>query len=233
MDSGEDECTRFLQYVEDSGLRAYDELVIQNASDIARESDRVRNHTHWAYLQEKNQKKRRQEEAIKRIGEDVARVTEGGGYAGKHFRMGFMTMPAPQDRVPPPCGLGFTVRSQSLHSVGGGEEEGSPTSRKQPPPKPRRDPNTKLSISSETVNIGLSTGKSGKETEKCDVMGDFKTPLHEASKLYDSMVRSAYRTAKVTPPSGQPLKFRNTYDVTKPRLLKSCDFGSLIRAPNH
>lgn len=66
MDSGEDECTRFLQYVEDSGLRAYDELVIQNASDIARESDRVRNHTHWAYLQEKNQKKRRQEEAIKR-----------------------------------------------------------------------------------------------------------------------------------------------------------------------
>ncbi|XDV32000.1 hypothetical protein PO909_002908 [Leuciscus waleckii] len=168
MDSGEDECTRFLQYVEDSGLRPYDELVIQNASDIARESDRVRNHTQWTYLQEKNQKKRRQEEAIKRIGEDVARATEGGGYAGKHFRMGFMTMPAPQDRVPPPCGLGFTVRSQSLHSVGGGEEEGSPTSRKQPPPKPRRDPNTKLSTSSETVNTGLSTGKSGKETDKCD-----------------------------------------------------------------
>ncbi|XP_052472340.1 neuronal tyrosine-phosphorylated phosphoinositide-3-kinase adapter 2-like [Carassius gibelio] len=169
MDSGEDECTHFLQYAEDSGLRAYDELVIQNASDIARESDRVRNHTQWTYLQEKNQKKRRQEEAIKRIGEDVARVTEGGGYAGKHFRMGFMTMPAPQDRVPSSCGPGFTVRSQSLHSVGGGEEEeGSPTSRKQPPPKPRRDPNTKLSTSSETVNTVLSTGKSGTETEKCD-----------------------------------------------------------------
>uniref|UniRef100_A0A673MY03 Neuronal tyrosine-phosphorylated phosphoinositide-3-kinase adapter 2-like n=1 Tax=Sinocyclocheilus rhinocerous TaxID=307959 RepID=A0A673MY03_9TELE len=166
MDSGEDECTHLLQYVEDSGLRAYDELVIQNASDIARESDRVRNHTHLTYLQEKNQKKRRQEEAIKRIGEDVARVTEGRGYAGKHFRMGFMTMPAPQDRVPPSCGPGFTVRSQSLHSVGGGEEEGSPTSRKQPPPKPRRDPNTKLSTSSETVNTGLSTGKSGKETDQ-------------------------------------------------------------------
>jgi len=66
MDSGEDECTHFLQYVEDSGLRAYDELVIQNASDIARESDRVRNHAQWTYLQEKTQKKRRQEEAIKR-----------------------------------------------------------------------------------------------------------------------------------------------------------------------
>lgn len=66
MDGSEDECVRFLQYVEDIGLRAYDELVIQNASDIARESDRVRNRQHWAYLQDQSQKKRRQEEAIKR-----------------------------------------------------------------------------------------------------------------------------------------------------------------------
>ena len=66
MDGSEDDCVRCLQYVEDSGLRAYDELVIQNASDIARESDRIRNHTHWAYLQEQSQKKRRQDEAIKR-----------------------------------------------------------------------------------------------------------------------------------------------------------------------
>lgn len=56
----------FFQYVEDSGLRAYDGLVIQNASDISRESDRIRNQANWAYLQEKHQKKRRQEEAIKR-----------------------------------------------------------------------------------------------------------------------------------------------------------------------
>ncbi|KAI4887207.1 hypothetical protein NFI96_012645 [Prochilodus magdalenae] len=170
MDGSEDECVRFLQYVEDSGLRAYDELVIQNASDIARESDRIRNHTHWAYLQEQSQKKRRQDEAIKRMGEDVASVADGGAYAGKHFRMGFMTMPAPQDRLPPPSGPGFTVRSQSLHSVGGGEEDGagSPTLRKQPPPKPKRDPNTKLSTSSETVNTTLTTGKGGKESDKSD-----------------------------------------------------------------
>ncbi|XP_067103022.1 neuronal tyrosine-phosphorylated phosphoinositide-3-kinase adapter 2 [Osmerus mordax] len=160
MNTNKDEASfsRFFQYVEDSGLRAYDGLVIQNASDIARESDRVRNETNWAYLQEKHEKKRRQEEAIKRIGEDVARATEGG-YAGKHFRMGFMTMPAPQDRMPSSCGQGFTVRSQSLHSVGAGDDDGSPTSRKQPPPKPRRDPNTKLSISSETVNSGSIPNK--------------------------------------------------------------------------
>jgi len=86
-----------------------------------------------------------------RIGEDVAMATEGA-YSGKHFRMGFMTMPAKQERLPPPS-QGFTVRSQSLHSVGGGDEDSNPN-RKQPPPKPRRDPNTKLSGSSEAVNGG-------------------------------------------------------------------------------
>ncbi|KAG5847719.1 hypothetical protein ANANG_G00129180 [Anguilla anguilla] len=66
MSSEREPFCRFLQYVEDSGLRAYDGLVLQNASDIARESDRVRNEANWAYLQEKNLKKRKQEEAIKR-----------------------------------------------------------------------------------------------------------------------------------------------------------------------
>ncbi|XP_060929785.1 neuronal tyrosine-phosphorylated phosphoinositide-3-kinase adapter 2 [Limanda limanda] len=143
--------TRFFQYVEDCGLRTYDGLVIQNASDIARESDRIRNQTNWTYLQEKHQKKRWQQETIKRIGEDVAMATDVS-YSGRHYRMGFMTLPAPQDRLPPPS-QGFTVRSQSLHSVGGGEDE-SNHNRKQPPPKPRRDPNTKLSSSSEMVNGG-------------------------------------------------------------------------------
>ncbi|XP_035276155.1 neuronal tyrosine-phosphorylated phosphoinositide-3-kinase adapter 2-like isoform X4 [Anguilla anguilla] len=178
MSSEREPFCRFLQYVEDSGLRAYDGLVLQNASDIARESDRVRNEANWAYLQEKNLKKRKQEEAIKRIGEDVARGTDGT-YPGKHFRMGFMTMPAPQDRLPHPCGTGFSVRSQSLHSVGGGDEDSSPTSRKQPPPKPRRDPSTKLSVSSETVypgsGTGSGTGRPGKELDK----GDGSRPSNE------------------------------------------------------
>lgn len=41
-----EECSvqRFLQGAEDMGLRTYDQLVIQNASDIARESDRLRCH---------------------------------------------------------------------------------------------------------------------------------------------------------------------------------------------
>ncbi|XP_015217253.1 neuronal tyrosine-phosphorylated phosphoinositide-3-kinase adapter 2 isoform X1 [Lepisosteus oculatus] len=183
MNSKEEEATftRFFQYVEDSGLKAYDGLVIQNASDIARENDRVRNETNLAYLQEKSEKKRRQEEAIKRIGEDVARATDSG-YVGKHFRMGFMTMPVPQDRLPHPCGAGFSVRSQSLHSVGGGDEDSNVNSRKQPPPKPKRDPSTKLSTSSETVNTG-TTCKAGKDLDRSDVSSKPRPYSEEYKKI--------------------------------------------------
>ncbi|KAJ6669348.1 hypothetical protein lerEdw1_008157 [Lerista edwardsae] len=68
MSSNQEEVTlgTFLQYIEDMGMKAYDGLVIQNASDIARENDRMRNETNLAYLKEKNEKRRKQEEAIKR-----------------------------------------------------------------------------------------------------------------------------------------------------------------------
>ncbi|KAM9845059.1 uncharacterized protein nyap2b [Aulostomus maculatus] len=163
MSSKEEETLRFFQYVEENGLRAYNGLVAQNL-------DHARNERNKTFLQEKNDKKRKQEEAIRRTGEDIA--TEG-----KHLRMGSITMPDPQERMPMPhphalaCGQGFSVRSQSLHSVGGGnsgggeEEVGSPTSRKQPPPKPRRDPATKLSISSEAVDHSPMTTC---REEKCD-----------------------------------------------------------------
>ena len=62
----EDPLDTFFQYIEDMGMKAYDGLVIQNASDIARENDRLRNETNLAYLNEKNEKRRRQEETIKR-----------------------------------------------------------------------------------------------------------------------------------------------------------------------
>ncbi|KAM4771403.1 neuronal tyrosine-phosphorylated phosphoinositide-3-kinase adapter 2 [Rhinophrynus dorsalis] len=176
----EDTLGTFLQYIEDMGLKAYDGLVIQNASDIARENDRLRNEANLAYLKEKNEKRRKQEEVIKRIGGDVVRGTEGS-YVNKHFRMGFMTMPAPQDRLPHPCSSGFSVRSQSLHSVGGTDDDNSGCSRKQPPPKPKRDPNTKLSISSETVNYG-TLGKSPKFTDRTDVSAKQRPHSDEYTK---------------------------------------------------
>uniref|UniRef100_A0A3Q2V2U3 Neuronal tyrosine-phosphorylated phosphoinositide-3-kinase adaptor 2b n=1 Tax=Haplochromis burtoni TaxID=8153 RepID=A0A3Q2V2U3_HAPBU len=167
MSSKEEETLSFFQYVEENGLRAYNGLVAQNL-------DHARNERNKIFLKEKNEKKRKQEEAIRRSGEEIA--TEG-----KHLRMGLNTMPDPQERMPVPhlhpiaCGQGFSVRSQSLHSVGGGntggggeEEVGSPTSRKQPPPKPRRDPATKLSMSSEAVDHSPMSTCRG---ERCDVQG--------------------------------------------------------------
>nr|XP_061795063.1 neuronal tyrosine-phosphorylated phosphoinositide-3-kinase adapter 2-like [Nerophis lumbriciformis] len=165
MSSKEEETIRFFQYVEENGLKAYNGLLAQNLDHARNEKNRI-------YLQEKNDKKRKQEEAIRRTGEDIA--TEG-----KHLRMGSITMPDPQERMPMPhphalaCGQGFSVRSQSLHSVGGNsgggdEEVGSPTSRKQPPPKPRRDPATKLSMSSEAVDHSPVSACRG---ERCDAQG--------------------------------------------------------------
>ncbi|KAM9821056.1 neuronal tyrosine-phosphorylated phosphoinositide-3-kinase adapter 2 [Neosynchiropus ocellatus] len=202
--------SRFFQYVEDSGLRTYDGLVIQNASDISRESDRIRNHTNWTYLQEKHHKKKRQEEAIKRIEDDVARATDAA-YSKKHFRMGFMTMPAPQDRLPPPS-QGFSVRSQSLHSVGGGEED-SHQNRKQPPPKPRRDPNTKLSSSAEAVG-GIS-GVSAKTQETLDQAEGkscnrpaVKVEISSFKRLCASSARAGEDCRKLPPP--KPKRNPNT-----------------------
>ncbi|XP_019711467.1 zinc finger CCCH domain-containing protein 13 [Hippocampus comes] len=165
MSSKEEETIRFFQYVEENGLKAYNGLLAQNLDHARNEKNRI-------YLQEKNDKKRKQEEAIRRTGEDIA--TEG-----KHLRMGSISMPDPPERMPMPhphalaCGQGFSVRSQSLHSVGGNsggadEEVGSPTSRKQPPPKPRRDPATKLSMSSEAVDHSPVSACRG---DRCDAQG--------------------------------------------------------------
>uniref|UniRef100_A0A8C9TQA7 Neuronal tyrosine-phosphorylated phosphoinositide-3-kinase adaptor 2 n=1 Tax=Scleropages formosus TaxID=113540 RepID=A0A8C9TQA7_SCLFO len=170
MSSNEDDtAVTFLQYVADSGLTAYDRLVVLNTSDAEHKHQDCdeRNETGWAHLDGKNEKKRKQETASTRVGEDVE-LGSDSSYAGKHFCMGFVTMPAPPDRAALPHGAGFAVRSQSLHSVGGSEEDGSPTARKQPPPKPKRDPNTKLSASSETVDVGLSSGVAGSDPDKVD-----------------------------------------------------------------
>lgn len=76
----------------------------------------------------------------------------------RHFRMGFMTMPASQDLSPHSCAAAMAPRSQSCHAVGTGEGEGlengdDPDSDTQmpshtgrcPPAKPKRHPSTRLS----------------------------------------------------------------------------------------
>ncbi|KAJ8338139.1 hypothetical protein SKAU_G00371050 [Synaphobranchus kaupii] len=84
----------------------------------------------------------------------------------RHFRMGFMTMPASQDLSPRPCSSAMAPRSQSCHSVGmGGDsfengDHSSPqptphSSSRRPPTKPKRHPSTRLSATADHRGANL------------------------------------------------------------------------------
>uniref|UniRef100_A0A8C4E9G1 Myosin XVI n=1 Tax=Dicentrarchus labrax TaxID=13489 RepID=A0A8C4E9G1_DICLA len=124
---------RFLQGAEDMGLRTYDQLVIQNASDIARESDRLRCHAYEGPV-------------------------NGGNRVIRHFRSSSVPIPLAMENMV------LSSASQSikpaLQQVAHTNEDGAggvglSSPRKQPPPKPKRDPNTRLSASYEAVSAGL------------------------------------------------------------------------------
>ncbi|CAN0233494.1 unnamed protein product [Lampetra fluviatilis] len=141
----------FVTGVEDACLRVYDMLVIQNASDIARESDRLRSETHRAYLRDKLQRWRREEETRQR--ETFAFVR---ACVCSHVNP---PLPSPE-ATPTPASPMPRRRAEE----GGGsplprrraeEGGGSPSPRRQaPPPKPKRDPGTRLSQSTEAVSGG-------------------------------------------------------------------------------
>ncbi|CAI5655783.1 unnamed protein product [Oreochromis niloticus] len=162
----------FLQGAEDMGLRTYDQLVIQNASDIARENDRLRCHGNSLLntlgssppLGERPEPVGKEEDQpIRRVAEKSTKVHEGPANGGsrviRHFR---------SSSVPTPLAIENMVHSsasppikpalqQVVHinedGAGGG---GLSSPRKQPPPKPKRDPNTRLSASYEAVSAGLT-----------------------------------------------------------------------------
>uniref|UniRef100_A0A671W4E4 Myosin XVI n=1 Tax=Sparus aurata TaxID=8175 RepID=A0A671W4E4_SPAAU len=137
-----EECSvqRFLQGAEDMGLRTYDQLVIQNASDIARESDRLRCHSLLNTLVYEGS-------------------VNGGSRVIRHFRSSSVPIPlAMENMVHPSASPSIKPALQQVaytneDAVVGG---GLSSPRKQPPPKPKRDPNTRLSASYEAVSAGLT-----------------------------------------------------------------------------
>ncbi|XP_041657762.1 neuronal tyrosine-phosphorylated phosphoinositide-3-kinase adapter 1 [Cheilinus undulatus] len=104
----------------------------------------------------------------------------------RHFRMGFMTMPASQDLSPHSCASAMAPRSQSCHAVGAGDtslENGDYSDTQSqhggrcPPAKPKRHPSTRLSSSSadgrgvpETPPPSSSSHSQGKHSEKKNAM---------------------------------------------------------------
>ncbi|GLD46933.1 neuronal tyrosine-phosphorylated phosphoinositide-3-kinase adapter 1-like protein [Lates japonicus] len=104
----------------------------------------------------------------------------------RHFRMGFMTMPASQDLSPHSCASAMAPRSQSCHAVGAGDtslENGDYSDTQSqhggrcPPAKPKRHPSTRLSSSSadsrgppETPPPPPPTHSQSKHSEKKNAM---------------------------------------------------------------
>ncbi|XP_078259021.1 unconventional myosin-XVI [Rhinoraja longicauda] len=150
---------RFLQFVEDMGLKAYDSLVIQNATDIARENDRIRNELNTVYMRGKLEARHSDESATIRSGNGSGKAVEdcpSGCRALKHLLSSSVPVPSLADGPAHPV-IGSSSRSPSLHSVFTMDDgSGLQSPRKQPPPKPKRDPNTRLSASYEAVTACLS-----------------------------------------------------------------------------
>uniref|UniRef100_A0A667WPT4 Myosin XVI n=1 Tax=Myripristis murdjan TaxID=586833 RepID=A0A667WPT4_9TELE len=146
-----EECSvqRFLQGAEDMGLRTYDQLVIQNASDIARESDRLRRHGNS--LGTSPPLGERPEPVGK---EEDHRII-------RHFRSSSVPIPLAMENMvhssaSPSIKPALPQAAHTTEDGAGGGGLSSP--RKQPPPKPKRDPNTRLSASYEAVSAGLTLG---------------------------------------------------------------------------
>ncbi|KAM7110857.1 unconventional myosin-XVI isoform 2-T3 [Molossus nigricans] len=146
----------FLQITEDMGLKTYDALVIQNASDIARENDRLRNEMNATYHKEKLETRNKQEEGTKRTEDRVGT---------RHFHCSSVPVPMAVDSLVQVL-AGPSTRSPSLHSVFSlDDSSGLPSPRKQPPPKPKRDPTTRLSASYEAVSACLWAAAKDSSTE--------------------------------------------------------------------
>ncbi|XP_034549269.1 unconventional myosin-XVI isoform X3 [Notolabrus celidotus] len=162
---------RFLQGAEDMGLQTYDQLVIQNASDIARESDRLRCHgssllntlCNSPPLGERPEPVGKEEDQpVRRVLEKIGKVYDGpvtgGGRVIRHFRSSSVPTPLPiENMVLSSANPSIKPALQQVahtndDGAGGG---GLSSPRKQPPPKPKRDPNTRLSASYEAVSAGL------------------------------------------------------------------------------
>uniref|UniRef100_A0A6I8NSX8 Myosin XVI n=1 Tax=Ornithorhynchus anatinus TaxID=9258 RepID=A0A6I8NSX8_ORNAN len=135
------------QHTESPGRKA------SGASNIAHEGDRLHGDVN-SYPKERLDARHRREEDAKRSARRMI----------WHYHSS--SVPVPMSVDSPVQSLpGSSGRSPSLHSVFSVDESsGLPSPRKQPPPKPKRDPSTRLSASYEAVCACLSAA--AKETAR-------------------------------------------------------------------
>uniref|UniRef100_A0A8C5LKW9 Myosin XVI n=2 Tax=Leptobrachium leishanense TaxID=445787 RepID=A0A8C5LKW9_9ANUR len=141
----------FLETVENTGQQTYHSLVIQNASDIAREKDQVRTESETVNSTAMCKK----EKASKRSEEICMKVPENSLmeiHSDNVFLSSSVPLPLSTWRSAHSMDAS-SFRSLSLHSVLSMDDSINLQSpRKQPPPKPKRNPTTRLSASYEAVS---------------------------------------------------------------------------------
>ncbi|MGH0131327.1 UNVERIFIED_CONTAM: hypothetical protein FKN15_056372, partial [Acipenser sinensis] len=195
----------FLQNVEDKGLRTYDGLVIQNALDIALENDCIRNEMNGAHVKEKLENISSEAEGNKSAADKGGKINEGsfgGCRMPKHYHSSSIPIPLAVDNLVHSAAA-TSIKSPSLQSVFSMEDSNClPSPRKQPPPKPKRDPNTRLSASYEAVSACLSAAS--KETPSEDFLSLVNVALAKPRPHSDD-----YSTMKKIPPP-KPKRSPNT-----------------------
>lgn len=97
-----------------------------------------------------------------RVVEKIGRVNDVAGRGGnrplRHFRSSSVPLPLVMDSLVH-SSIGTSIKAAlqpAPHSTEEGNGGNLSSPRKQPPPKPKRDPNTRLSASYEAVSAGLS-----------------------------------------------------------------------------
>uniref|UniRef100_A0A8C6TMZ3 Myosin XVI n=1 Tax=Neogobius melanostomus TaxID=47308 RepID=A0A8C6TMZ3_9GOBI len=200
-----EECAvqQFLKEAEDMGLRTYDQLVIQNAADISRESDRLRCY-----------------------GNAPEGSANGGARVIRHFRSSSVPIP-----------LAMETHKPSLQQVVHNSEEGAggaglSSPRKQPPPKPKRDPNTRLSASYEAVSAGLTMAAKESHTPEAkprphsdDYTTMRKVPPPKPKRSPNTKLSGSYEEINAVAPQLQQLR---PADVKLALLSRAGGFGGLM-----
>nr|XP_034992258.1 neuronal tyrosine-phosphorylated phosphoinositide-3-kinase adapter 1 [Zootoca vivipara] len=140
----------FLQFIEDRGRWAYGAL-----SQTCHPRKQLCNEMNLLYRKSKVEWKQSKDDEPKKSSAkepSVGKVRDVASFR-RHFRMGFMTMPASQEHAPHPCASSMAPRSLSCHSVGSVDNssgDAAAGSRK-PPAKPKRHPSTKLSAEAKSA----------------------------------------------------------------------------------
>uniref|UniRef100_A0ACB8EXZ2 Uncharacterized protein n=1 Tax=Sphaerodactylus townsendi TaxID=933632 RepID=A0ACB8EXZ2_9SAUR len=154
----------FLQFVEDRGRWAYRAL---SQTQQARPREQRPNEMNLLYRKSKVEWRPSKEEqppkgSAKESG--IGKVRDVASFR-RHFRMGFMTMPASQEHAPHPCASSMAPRSLSCHSVGSVDSSSGDVAAgsRKPPAKPKRHPNTKLSAEARSALEPTGSKKGGSQ----------------------------------------------------------------------